>query len=600
MKQALHLDDTTEEETHQGLLRRVRKHFQHNHSNLSLLSLTCICILVLFEVMCLLSAMIFLTNRNMFFLTKQHNNIEQPKQESSNAQSYQPPPLPLYQEIPQHQSPSTQPFPVAPPKPLSHVQIEECVRMEQAEMLYLFINYSDHPPVLGQRYLEMETAWPKFYPSTVNVNVNNASNFRTVQSPHEQDSGSSSYSFLPSSTSLSTPNIPSKEYETMSESKNSVPSNQVKETEFRTYFEQHKIIFQFMSFQSPLNEDLDAWKNSMNELNFVMNADKYDERNMKNEHHLPIWLRVFQRTQPLHQVLQAICHVHNINESILIVTIDGNGFFDVLQELTKVQCVKMRIYFHAFHTNLKTLLNSYEPNLFDVGMLFKKSVKLLTHAMYGLYLAFVKYQYPYVITLEDDIQPLPDFYNYHRSLYTLTLEDSPQNPYYTVSAYAHGRYHHCRYISGSLFSEKLFSKHEEQEFENQQRQIKESTKTIQCRMQDTDQLVLEQYHAIWGSGIPRRVFQRLWQVWISATVLKKHSQYFLGVLLRDLRQPHERTITPCSNRITRLANTGENGEDDNNERRYWTLSAAPCTKYQNESSVKFWKYSQRKYQILNE
>nr|CAG4712524.1 unnamed protein product [Naegleria fowleri] len=596
--------------------------------------------------MCILSAIFVLTHRSRFFVGNKSTTTEQPIRDVNNnnnniqrqlhsletssssipQQEYQRPPLPLHQQIPQHDRHDHHPNErwnelsqefhfntMETPKPLIDVQIEECVRMEQAQQLYMAMNCSE-PPALGERFLEMETAWHKFSPSLVNIfspykNHNrllqiktSLSSMKHAEKKKDQMSSWSTESFTSSSSSPSHSQVMNTPVLKESSSQNteqllSGTTQTLKETEFRSYFDQHRDTFRFMSYQSPLSEDLDDWKNAMNELNFVMNADQFDNVKMQHEHHLPIWLRVFQRTKPLDEVLQAVCQIHNINESILIVTIDGSEFYDVIQELTKVQCVKTRIYFHAFHSNLKTLLDSYVPHLFNIEMIFKKSIKLLTHAMYGLYLAFVKYQYPYVITLEDDIKPLPDFYNYHRSLYTLTLDDSPQNPYYTVSAYAHGSYHHCRYISGSLFSEKLFSKQEEEEYEK--RVLRKQGPIIQCRMQDTDQLVLEEYHAIWGSGIPRRVFQRLWHVWIGATVLKQHSQYFLGVLLRDLRKPHERTITPCSNRITRLANMGENGEDDDNTRRYWTLSAQPCTNYQNEPKVKFWKYHERHYQVLN-
>ncbi|KAG2393814.1 hypothetical protein C9374_003578 [Naegleria lovaniensis] len=102
---------------------------------------------------------------------------------------------------------------------------------------------------------------------------------------------------------------------------------------------------------------------------------------------------------------------------------------------------------------------------------------------------------------------------------------------------------------------------------------------FQCTWKDTHQVFLSQYHAIWGSGIPLRLFYRLWNAFIEYSIFKTDKLYFLGVLIRDLRKPHERSIMPCSDRITRIDNVGQNGEK-NGEVRYWEISADFCEYYQ--------------------
>ena len=353
------------------------------------------------------------------------------------------------------------------------------------------------------------------------------------------------------------------------------------ETEFTQYWSEHREEFASMSGYSFNDPKLDEWKQKMNNKNFVLNSDKFDmSTRQDHDQHLPIWLRVHTRVDPLSNVLEQICQVHNIEKSILYVTVDGTQFFWVLNLLRSFDCIKTRIYFHAFSNNLKNYLG---PK-FREEFLAMRTTKLVTHAMYGLNLLFNKFKYPYVITLEDDIGPLPDFYNYHLSLYKLTLEDSVFNPYYSVTAYAHGVQHNCKYISTTLYQEGLIlSKIDDPSLK-------------ECRFQDLDQLVIERYHAIWGSGIPRKVFNRLWNVWTKAVFNPEEN--YLGTLLRDLRKPHEKIISPCSNRITRFENHGENGNDA--RIRFWTLAFKPCTRYQSTEQVKNWKPDDRKYKVVNE
>ena len=362
---------------------------------------------------------------------------------------------------------------------------------------------------------------------------------------------------------------------------NLVNGQPVNETDYVSYLSRNRESFVRMNYFDSNDLRLDEWKQEMNNLNFVMNKEKFNESVIHDrKQHLPIWLRVFMRTDPLKKVLTALCSVNSIENAILYVTVDGSHFLQVLDELSRFKCIKTRIYFHSFHHNLK----SYLGDQFQDTFLKKRTTKLVTHAMYGLNLLFNKFHYPYVISLEDDIGPLPDFFNYHLSLYNLTLDDSPSNPYYSIQAYAHGSRHHCKYISSSLFQEGIITDHGADAL------------IEKCRFKDVDHLVLEQYHAIWGSGIPRKLFNRLWNVWTRAVFSPDDT--YLGTMLRDLRKPNERSVSPCSNRITRYENHGENGREYRT--RFWTISEKPSTFYQNTESVKNWKPNQRTYKMLND
>ncbi|KAF0982682.1 hypothetical protein FDP41_011612 [Naegleria fowleri] len=238
----------------------------------------------------------------------------------------------------------------------------------------------------------------------------------------------------------------------VSSSSSSMKYIQIKETEFRNYFFTHREEFRRASQLQVNDSALLDWRDDMNNLNFVLNSEKFDMSLFGNHNeHLPIWLRCFKRTFPLVETLKAVCRVHDIEKSIIYVTIDGNEFDEILELLTTVTCVKMHIYFHNFERNLRNLLG----DRFDPSFLDMKIPKMSTHAIWGLHLLFVKYSYLYVITLEDDLKPLPDFYNYHRSMYHLTLDPSPSNIYIAVSSHAHSMSHHCRFINTTLVTEQL-------------------------------------------------------------------------------------------------------------------------------------------------
>ena len=367
----------------------------------------------------------------------------------------------------------------------------------------------------------------------------------------------------------------------LSESNRNVLENPtVKETNFESYFNEHIAMFDQMNKFPNMDRTLEDWKVEMNNLNFVLNSDKFDES--QQEDHLPIWLRAYKRTSPLKEVLEGVCKVRDIEKSILIITIDGEAFLSVLSEILLVKCVKIRIYFHAFKNSLQNLMG---PN-FDNAYTQEKSTKLLTHALYGLYLCFVKYKYPYVITLEDDIIPFSDFYNYHRSLYKHTINEA--SPYFAISSYAHGMTHNCRYTASALYSAGLIN--------NIPRGFRGFTE--HCKLTDVNHLVMENYYAVWGSGMPLRTFKRLFITWLYLPIKSNH---FLGSLLRDLRRHDERMISPCSNRISRIDNVGMNGEswyDQQENPRWWVVAAGMSEKAQQDDYVTNWKYNQREYSVL--
>ena len=349
------------------------------------------------------------------------------------------------------------------------------------------------------------------------------------------------------------------------------------ETDLRRYFKENHFEFDLKTKDPYLSPTLAKWKNRLNDLNLVINPEKFSQKSVEKGMHLPIWLRAHQRIHPLEPVLHALCRVHNINHTVLYVTIDGNGFMSVIQLLLKITCVKIRVYFHPITHNLSTVSNEFS------GSIPSRKLIMTMHAIYGLYLMYHKLNYQYVITLEDDIEPLHDFYNYHLSLHNLTLPE--ESKYLAIASHAHGTSHTCKYVASALWREGLVSE-KPQPFENK------------CGMSDLDQLVLEDYFPVWGVGIPKRLFRRLWNSF------KKYYKYssnleqvpFMGPWLYRLKNSNERVITPCSNRIVRLDNQGVNGNGVG--LRYWDVAYEPSSRYQREAHQ--WIVNERQYYVLNE
>jgi len=161
------------------------------------------------------------------------------------------------------------------------------------------------------------------------------------------------------------------------------------------------------------------------------------------------------------------------------------------------------------------------------------------------------------------LKPLPDFYNYHLSLYNRTLIED-HNSIIAISSMVQGADHHCNYIKQSLFYEEIVVR--PKTFNEQ---------LVKCSFSHVNSLVQQTYFTIWGSGLPKRIFKRLWTTWQKST---QDKSLFLGTLLSRLRKPHERMLSPCSNRITRLQNEGVNGFSAG--LRYWDVSEQPATFYQ--------------------
>ncbi|EFC36603.1 predicted protein [Naegleria gruberi] len=358
-----------------------------------------------------------------------------------------------------------------------------------------------------------------------------------------------------------------------------IENSHIQETDLEEFYRENYPMFKVMStISDAMDTTLDRWKRDMNEKHFVLNAHKFNEN--QKEDHLPIWMRAYQRTTPLNQVLKALCQVTNIEETILIVTIDGDKFLPVIEELLKYDCVKMRIYFHSFkHTSQ----NFVKDKKLYAKAIIKQSFKLFAHASYGLYLCLIKFKYPYVITIEDDIKPLPDFYNYHRSLYRLTL--SEKSPFLSVLVSPGGINLICNFVNTLLHDAGII---ENMPYDSM------GLKHQVCSVDDVDHVVPEVYHTIWGSGISYRLFRRMWFTWFR---LPNRFDFFLGTMMRDLRKKNERNIIPCSPRVQQIANAGMNGGFTRNA-RIWEILGPYATKRQSEDVVKQWSCRKRQYTML--
>ncbi|KAG2381372.1 hypothetical protein C9374_006361 [Naegleria lovaniensis] len=154
------------------------------------------------------------------------------------------------------------------------------------------------------------------------------------------------------------------------------------------------------------------------------------------------------------------------------------------------------------------------------------------HYSYGMYLLISLFKYPYVITLEDDLQPSPDFYLYHKTLYRDVYVNNIFNnkeSIFSIGAYTHGPIVDCKFLMARLLNEGTI-----------------------CSLKHMNQLVTELYFPGWGSGIESSIFWEYWSIW------KNHPHIIYDGLLAILKR-NRFTLIPCSPRIRLLRNMGTNG-----------------------------------------
>ncbi|KAG2381371.1 hypothetical protein C9374_006360 [Naegleria lovaniensis] len=114
------------------------------------------------------------------------------------------------------------------------------------------------------------------------------------------------------------------------------------ETDMREWFSKNMDFWKRLTNMN-YGEELDSRKVELNSLGLTLNAHLEPDRD-----HLPIWIRVFRRIDPLHHVLDAICKVDDIHKTTLYVTVDGDKFGSIFELLLQVHCVKIKIFFHPF------------------------------------------------------------------------------------------------------------------------------------------------------------------------------------------------------------------------------------------------------------
>ncbi|KAL9647935.1 hypothetical protein ABK040_008206 [Willaertia magna] len=302
---------------------------------------------------------------------------------------------------------------------------------------------------------------------------------------------------------------------------------------------------------TPYSKELDEKKIRMNKLGFTINGKKYPTLPF----HLPIWIRAYKRTTPLDISLRAICNIDDIEKTILIVTIDGDGFKDIINLLQKVTCVKIRVFFHPFWHNIRQLGIEHIPPT--------TARTLNTHYVYGMYLGLHIMNYPYVITIEDDLEATVDFYRYHLSMYEWIYNrsdaDIDRSKVFAICTFAHGPIHDCNYITPKLMNEGL------------------------CQVKDVDTLLKEPYFGSWGSGIHKSSFWEYWSVW------KDNLNRVYDGVLWGLRNYGSRfCITPCSPRVRLIPNQGTHGTAE----KKWDRFLSSLARW-NTPPIK------RKYKFLN-
>lgn len=262
-------------------------------------------------------------------------------------------------------------------------------------------------------------------------------------------------------------------------------------------------------------EIADMLKLKANSMNLALNVEKFFPLSTTPM----IWLRVCKRTDPLTDVIQSLRGVKRVNETTLLVTIDCMPVKEVLQKLSTIDFMIVRIYFHVFSEDKKNL--GFEGD--------SLSLRLNSHYLYGLRLSLLEFNRSYVITLEDDLLVSEDFFEFHFHLF----EYANSHPFIlSVGSMAHGPHHDCTWIKSKLLG------------------------YGECNAVDASVVFRNKYFPGWGSGIPLKTFLLFLSIWNFSNVI------YDGILtiIAASSESNFFTLCPCKSRIKYIPNAGVNGQ----------------------------------------
>ena len=296
--------------------------------------------------------------------------------------------------------------------------------------------------------------------------------------------------------------------------------------------------------------DLDQRKSQFNSLHVQLNARQFPVTRTASgwrrgrEKVLPIWLRVCQRTDPLGQVLQHLKMVVGIQGAVLLVSVDRDLIEAVLHELAKIDYMHVRIYLHPY-TRSRSGLGFHG---WDTGV-----HRLNSHYLFGLRLALLTLDFGYVITLEDDLLPSPDFLSFHQDLSAVAEAD---RNIAAILAYPNGPLHDCHFIAPKLSSSTTPLNHtllapDHPPPAPPTPATPTATRGGKCAADAADHLYSDDFFAGWGGGIPRHTFYRFLPAW-------NFSGIYDGIL-NGLLGDGMHTLAPCQPRVRIALNTGLHG-----------------------------------------
>jgi len=297
--------------------------------------------------------------------------------------------------------------------------------------------------------------------------------------------------------------------------------------------------------------DLDQRKSQFNSLHVQLNARKFPVTRAASgwrrgrEKVLPIWLRVCQRTDPLGQVLQQLKMVGGIQDAVLLVSVDRDLIEPVLLQLANhVDYMHVRIYLHPY-TRSRSGLGFHG---WDTGV-----HRLNSHYLFGLRLALLTLDFGYVITLEDDLVPSPDFLSFHKDLSAVAESD---RDIAAILAYPNGPLHDCHFIAPKLSASTAVPNLTCPTLPHPPSAPPTSaapraTTGGKCAADAADRLYSDDFFAGWGGGIPRHTFYRFLPAW-------NFSGIYDGIL-NGLLGDGVHALAPCQPRVRIAINTGLHG-----------------------------------------
>ncbi|KNC46635.1 uncharacterized protein AMSG_03072 [Thecamonas trahens ATCC 50062] len=236
--------------------------------------------------------------------------------------------------------------------------------------------------------------------------------------------------------------------------------------------------------------------------------------------HAPIGMRLFARLDALPTCLDTLAAVDGLDETEVIISIDGTENLLAFIELVASKVTQTRVYF---------LLHGYLPDAVLLGAEYAtqyadgpptgggKYARANVNFLYLFRVMFDTLGYNYAAFTADDMVFAPSYYKYVHGLGPLTAADPNL---VAIFSYPHGLAHDCNYIVSAM------------------------TNSGECKISDTETVFVEpEYFVDWGNGMTAPIFYDVFPAIITSLLPEPYDGTIYVMVGKD-----RFAIGPCSHR----------------------------------------------------